>query len=167
VGHGVRVSLVTGGALYAGERRNYRCATISVNGVSSAEGFGLAEMMREDVTRHDSQESAAVIRLNLPGHSGLYLLSFRLATDGEGAVALERARVSVAFSESISSLRRLETTCSPESNAVVALLQIPPGHTPLEANAEAPLEAVTLRVQLIWPHGASPAYFGGLTVIRL
>jgi hypothetical protein len=164
---GVRVSPVTGGALYAGERRNYRCATITVNGISSVEGFGLAEMMRDDVTRHDSYESAVNIRLNLPGHTGLYLLSFRLATDGEGAVALERARVSAAFTESISSLQRLETTCSPESDAIVALVQIPPDHRPLQARAELPLEAVTLRVQLIWQHAETPSYFGGLTVIRL
>jgi hypothetical protein len=94
-------------------------------------------------------------------------MSFRLWHEAGSATDLSRARASVAFSESISSLRRLETTCSPESDAVVALVQIPSDHRPLDASAEPPLEAVTLRVQLIWPHAATPSYSGGLTVIRL
>ncbi len=66
---GVYISPVSGGPVYRGEARNWACAIMTMR--------GLADMVREGVTRHTAEASVSA-SLHLPGHTGLYLLSFRL-----------------------------------------------------------------------------------------
>ncbi len=74
---GVYISPVSGGPVYRGEARNWACAIMTMRGIAAGEDYGLADMVREGVTRHTAEASVSA-SLHLPGHTGLYLLSFRL-----------------------------------------------------------------------------------------
>jgi len=164
---GVHISPISGGPVYAGPDRNYRCATITVHGISSWEGYGLAQMIRDDVTCHAGGDSSARVSLNLPGHSGLYLLSFRLSYLEPVPFPSGQIQLTASMSTWIGDIVELPFTRSPDSDALVALLEIPPDHTPIVPHADWPLEQVTLSVRLTWPGTNCSSCFGGVTVTKL
>lgn len=162
---GVHISPVSGGPVYRGEARNWACAIMTMRGIAAGESYGFADMVREAVTRHMAEASVSA-SLHLPGHTGLYLLSFRLDCSDPRVFEAGRAHLRVSMDRP-AGFEDIDFTWSPTTHAVVALLELPPGFEPIDPTPEPPMQQISIRLMLSWDSFIRSAYFGGLTVTKL
>lgn len=162
---GIFISPTEGAPVYRGETRNYATAVMSLSGVHTFPSYGFKEIVRDGVSRH-AGDGHIGISVNLPQHSGIYLVSFRMACSDPRVFTPENMNLFVTRTVP-TNFEHLAFTASADEEAVFALLDIPPGTDPIDPTPEPPMEQVTVRIKLTWDSFLRSVYFGGVTITKL